>query len=99
MVKMNVKWDTIPAGGDVEAMRQWSKTAYHEYNHKPQCTPLRKPVPVVTSNVTVCYDDTETFGIRVYDPSDGYESDPRPVLIMYHGGGWIHSDPTCDEGQ
>lgn len=94
---MGVKWETIPQESDYEAMRAWDKTRFHDYDRNPHCRRRRSAVPVAVEDVTVEYGKAEKFGIRIYNPE--VQSDAlRPILLMYHGGGFTHGDSTSDEG-
>jgi acetyl esterase/lipase len=97
MLKMNIRWEEIPGDTDYKAWRQWDRTEFFTYNRKPQCKPSRPVVEVKITDAQVRYSESDQFRIRVYEPQDGLEG-KRPALLMYHGGGWSHGDPTNDEG-
>jgi acetyl esterase/lipase len=54
-------------------------------------------VEVKTSNIAASYEEDGNFGIRVFEPQNQTD-EARPAVVMYHGGGWSHGDPTNDDG-
>jgi len=94
---MNIQWDSIPQPADVTGWREWDRTEFFTYNRAVQCKPNRSPSLVNARNIRVSYGEDEEFGIRVFEPQEEFEGS-RPAIIMYHGGGWSHDDPTNDEG-
>ncbi|KIX04739.1 uncharacterized protein Z518_05609 [Rhinocladiella mackenziei CBS 650.93] len=95
--RLNINWNKIPPGTDVERMRHWIST---DYTAIPKTSFLhrhiRERVPIEQQDVKVCYGETFDFTMRIYTPLRG-RCQPRPAVIMYHGGGWIHGDATSDE--
>lgn len=79
-------------------MRKWLT---EEYITWPKTIPVearsREICKIHIQNVPVTYEDGNQFAVRVYDP-EIKDSSPRPALIMYHGGGWVHGFPEVDEG-
>lgn len=95
---MNIRWEEIPReGGEVDAWRKWDRTEYFTYNRDVQCKRRRTSVEVKASNISASYGEDGTFGVRVFEPQN-QTKEMRPALVMYHGGGWSHGDPTNDEG-
>lgn len=93
----------MPHGADVYGMRKWineellnGRLAEHRNSCKIE---RRRPeVDVLIHDVRVpCMDGSgDSFGMRVYEPQNGSDAS-RPVILMYHGGGWIHGDPRGDD--
>lgn len=65
----------------------------------------RKALPVDIHNLSIpCAKrgDGSSFGVRVYNPRmepEEQNSRPRPAILMFHGGGWIHGRPEGDDGE
>ena len=98
MANMNVDWATVPREIDYRGMREWEQNDFHNFNSKPRCERYQTPVTVTVADVKIEYGDNAQFGVRIYNPQD--ESQVlRPIIIMYHGGGFTHGDSTSDEGE
>jgi hypothetical protein len=93
----------VPHGANVYGMRKWIQEELLEgplAEHRNGCkVERRRPeVPVLAHDVRVaCADGSgDEFGMRVYEPQIPAET-PRPAILMFHGGGWIHGDPRGDD--
>ncbi|CAK7236177.1 hypothetical protein SEUCBS140593_009531 [Sporothrix eucalyptigena] len=73
---------------DYISARKWLETDYRPLPKTPLPTKTaRETVSVDIQNVTVTYNETESFNVRVYQPQT---NGLRPAILAYHGGGWIH---------
>lgn len=58
--------------------------------------PARPEVAVESVQDVTIPTDSVTLGVRIYRPSLG---DDLPVILMFHGGGWVIGDLTTVDGQ
>lgn len=105
MERLPVNLAQIPHGTDVPSMRRWIDEVLlqgplAEYRAKVNIKQQRSTADVDVYNVSVpCSDSSNnSFGIRVYEP-DLPNSQSKPAVLMFHGGGWIHGNPLGDESQ
>ncbi|KAJ4862654.1 alpha/beta hydrolase fold domain-containing protein [Trichoderma breve] len=88
---------TIHPADHVE-MRKWLTEEYITWPKTPPVEARSRAISKIhIQTVPVTYEDGNQFAVRVYDP-EIKDSSPRPALIMYHGGGWVHGFPEVDEG-
>ena len=45
-----------------------------------------------------CSNGSGDFNLWLYEPT-AKPIATRPVILMFHGGGWIHGDPSADDGE
>lgn len=84
-------------------MRRWIQEELLEgplAEHRNNCKiERRRPeVTVLISDIRIaCFDGSgDDFGMRVYEPQISTDA-PKPAILMFHGGGWIHGDPRGDD--
>lgn len=94
----------MPSGTDVEGMRKWINEVFlegdlpkHRANFDFQ---YRRPVRKVNKEIISisAFDDDAKFDLWVYQAENPLGA-PRPAVLMFHGGGWIHGNPAGDEGK
>ena len=96
----------MPPGDDVQAMRKWVKDVFlggalTEFREKFDIK-LRRPKQKIKKEIVSIKtsDGSGTFDLWIYTPATGGTGGkPRPAILMFHGGGWIHGDPSGDESK
>lgn len=85
---------------DETLAREWVKDVVMKFARGPPAYCRRRPLAeVAIKDVSITYGNDDTFRVRVYVPAvEEANNAPRPALVMYHGGGWIHGYPEVDEG-
>src|SRR6266700_234 len=83
------------------AMRKWLRDVYMTLPKEPQTKRVRTTASVAVKNVPISYGSDDAFSIRIYDPKPdaGKETDLRPPLLTFHGGGWVPGFPEGDDGE
>ncbi len=56
------------------------------------------PKGVSVRDLTIPMDDGATIGARLYRPDAAAGPGPLPVLLYFHGGGWVIGDVACYDG-
>ncbi|KAK9358507.1 alpha/beta hydrolase [Lipomyces starkeyi] len=96
--RLDVDWDSIPHGNDLYAIRDWVQRCYLPISKTIHAKRVRPEVPVVVEDQRIVYDTDKSFLIRIYSPNRPSAAEVlRPALLMYHGGGFIHGNPSCDD--
>lgn len=106
MAQLPVDLAGMPDGTDVEAMRRWVRDVFQSegWAREKARFQIKRRRPTTSISKTIesvpCPDTSgEHFDLWIYEPqSTAIASEPRPVLLMFHGGGWIHGSPIADEG-
>ncbi|KAF7558988.1 hypothetical protein G7046_g5165 [Stylonectria norvegica] len=106
VAKVPVNMGDMPPGDDVHAMRKWIKEVFlggalTEFREKCDMK-LRRPKQEVKKDVVTIKtsDGAGSFDLWIYSlAAGGTEGKPKPAILMFHGGGWIHGDPSGDEGE
>ena len=104
MLKLPVSLASAPSGTDVQGMRKWVKEVFAEgllpaYRDKFEIKLRRPRQNVQKRSIFVhCSDGSGDFEMWAYEPA-AKSTSPRPAILMFHGGGWIHGDPSADDGQ
>jgi acetyl esterase/lipase/short-subunit dehydrogenase len=58
---------------------------------------LKQPTGVDVTTLTIPTSDGATIGARMYRPT-GHAADTLPVLVYFHGGGWVIGDVDAYDG-
>lgn len=85
---------------DVAVSRKWVEEVVMKLPREPPAASrTRKLADMAIKTIPVTYGQDGKFSVRVYVPALEDGDDRRAGLIMYHGGGWVHSYPEVDEGK
>ena len=106
-MKLPVNFGGMPDGTDVKAMRKWVEAVFTnpEFLQYQRTVNIRRGKAVQTITKTIvsipCSDESgQSFDLWIYEPAKvGLEDggNERPAILMFHGGGWIHGNPSGDE--
>lgn len=97
--------NNVPAAQDIadhHEMRQRVRDFYLHNFKEPIAKRVFPPASISTHNISVTYQNNNTFSVRVYDQAERNKFHPsglRPALIMYHEGGWTHGIPDMNHGE
>lgn len=107
MIKLPINFAGMPEGTDVEGMRRWVNESFEnrEIVERRRNIGFRRRKSKQDVEKTIfsveCSDNSgEGFDLWLYQPSISDTEDQkslRPAILMFHGGGWIHGDPSGDE--
>ncbi|KAH8901173.1 alpha/beta-hydrolase [Thozetella sp. PMI_491] len=106
LASLPINFAEIPPGTDVKAMRQWISEVFMAGNlaehrarfevqrRRPKCKADKTIISIPCSE-----DSNEAFDLWIYEPhaEGASETSQRPIILMLHGGGWIHGNPLGDE--
>lgn len=86
---------------DVAAARKWVTEVVLKLPRAPPASSRsRELAEVEITEIAVTYGADEKFSLRIYVPAvQNAGQDRSAALIMYHGGGFVHSSPVVDEGK
>lgn len=88
-------------------MREWVRKVFVEgplpkYRDTFEI-PLRRPKQDIVKEILSipCSDGKSNLDLWLNQPLlvNPKTTTARPVILMFHGGGWIHGDPSADDGQ
>ncbi|KAI7972798.1 hypothetical protein EIK77_003944 [Talaromyces pinophilus] len=109
VAKLPVDFSGMPSGTDVYAMRNWVKDVLTDgplgkYRANLGLNLRRIPAQEIRKEIfTVSRTDGNgSYGFWVFEPVSAQvdnQASSRPAILMFHGGGWIHGDPSGDEGE
>lgn len=107
MARLPIDLSGMPNSTDVEGMRRWLNgiVSSEGFAHEMARFDIRRRRPARKISKTIvsvkCSDESEDhFDLWVHEPhaeKPDLNLSARPALLMLHGGGWIHGDPTGDE--
>jgi acetyl esterase/lipase len=107
MMKVPVDFAGMPQGTDVEGMRRWVGEVFKNEalldSRKNLSIKRRQPEEEVRKTIVPvpCLGSSQkSFDIWIYEPTNAASNtgtQPKPVILMFHGGGWIHGNPVGDE--
>ncbi|ORX36967.1 Alpha/Beta hydrolase protein [Kockovaella imperatae] len=99
LAALNIDFKAIPSGLDYVGMRRWLKDSYEKVDRKFNHHSWRTPTRVSKSEVMLENGDDEgSFRCVIWEPEEvATDETSRPVILMYHGGGFIHGFPELDE--
>jgi acetyl esterase/lipase len=87
---LEVDWDSIPHGNDLNAIRDWVQRRYLPLSKTIHAKRVRPEVSVLVEDQRVVYDGDKSFSVRIYEPNRPSAAQSlRPALLMYHGGGFV----------
>lgn len=92
-------WTTIENSGVLDNAPPLSTTPLDKLRAGQKAFGIKShstPTALSTQDKTVQVSDGASIGVRIYIPNEKSES--LPIVVVYHGGGWVMGDLDTEDG-